>query len=614
MRFLFRRKQPKAALAQAIEYRKTGKLERAQRTVSDALEQAPENVALLVEAGRIAFARHDWASAITYFMRACHNDLGQARPGLILKIAAAYRHLNLFGAADSATKLVLDHDPFDQRALTEYAAIATKREDWPAAAARWVRLAESQAAKLISATFPQNAKSEAVLIEFGKFAFLRQDWTSALAYFLRSCGNDLSKASRDTVLKIAAAYRRTENFAEAESAVDQVLQFNPIQPDALREKAEIATAREDWPVAIARWSRLAEVSKRRNDQELAANRLLRVYALQHDGTAVERILHDQIGHDETPILKEIFGSDKWQTELVPKIAGGHIVAAKIHRTGGQAVFEKIRFNDTSARRERLFNSTFNQQMLDKGVSAPKFYGSIESSACISLFYDAIVPQRVDFNEETVQEIIHNITTLSQVRSDSNLQELHGLGAENDQTKPSPKAFAQVSRELKSNPRRGLATLRGATHRLQRLDTNLRGRFGGFYRMVDERSDRFEEIFAKLPNCLNHYDINRTNALRCRERKKIFLIDWELGDLGPLGYDFGYFLATASTPFRRVLSLFDTEIAKNIGATQAEKDAILFSIVFHYVLCSPITSAVWISAKPDESVIPAQKYIAERLAA
>ena len=120
--------------------------------------------------------------------------------------ASAYFQLRIEERKRPSTKAASQH-PGNTALAMEHAEIATRRQDWPAAASRW----------------------QAVLDGFG------------------------DNAPPKAYIRLSGAHRNQGNLEGAEAALNQGRAQHPENAALAMEHAEIATRRPDWPAALARW-------------------------------------------------------------------------------------------------------------------------------------------------------------------------------------------------------------------------------------------------------------------------------------------------------------------------------------------------------------------------
>ena len=167
-----------------------------------ALIRAPKMRAQAEEARRAG----NWREATYLWSKVADESADEATSDDFANLARAHRKNGDFDAATGAVERGLSKDPNSFRLAQERAEIAMALRDWPAAVESW----------------------QAMLVD----------------------GFD-GKGTSDVLASLARAHRKNRDFDAAVKAVERGISKDPSNLRLARERAEIAVAQRDWPVAVA---------------------------------------------------------------------------------------------------------------------------------------------------------------------------------------------------------------------------------------------------------------------------------------------------------------------------------------------------------------------------
>jgi len=484
---------------------------------------------------------------------------------LQLSQAAEHRRGRRFEACESILRLVLDAEPRNRAALTEFALLAMARREWNNAVDQW---------KAIVAAFPD---------------LPNRQW-----------------------LDFAKSLNAVGDFDAAEQIIERVLHKEPDHRVAVVRHAECAACRENWKEAIRRWEKVARI---RPDLEARAQRrILTANVNMRNDAQVTTLLKSIYHHDDDAFLASIFPFDSRETKLLSPLGGGHTLAARNHllqRNGKSlAVFEKLAWADAMSQRESAFNWAYNRLLRDNGVVTPEYFGSVASDSLRSLFFQSLSP--VSRTRDSDGEVMNMLIALAKLSPDPG-QSPTELVIDFDPTsfRGFPSLIGAV-RKLDSDPHallylrdRIALAMRGQECRSEELEA--------FFAEVERRYDRFRDLFSSINFCLTHHDVNRKNVPWCERNQRVFLIDWALGGITRFGYDFGYWFTGHRLTFAEIQSVHMDRILQEVASTVMEREILTFAIYFHYVMIASVLLPKWVAEIDRENFGQAIKWMRRTLA-
>ena len=257
--------------------------------------QGLNSVALATEHAEIAMRRRDWREALIRWQAVLEHFGDRVPASAYVQMGRAHCNLGNFEAAETTIKEGRTKHHNNADLAIEYAKIAMRRRDWPAAAARWQAVADEFGDASPPGVFMKLSRAHRSLgnfdvaeralqrgrtikpdsaelaAEHAEIAVARKDWPEAVARLevaLRACGD--RKRARFYVL-LSRAHRFQGNFELAEGAIAEGLASEPGSISVAVEHAEIASARKDWPEAVTRWQAILDGGP---DQPLRRTRAL----------------------------------------------------------------------------------------------------------------------------------------------------------------------------------------------------------------------------------------------------------------------------------------------------------------------------------------------------
>jgi tetratricopeptide (TPR) repeat protein len=194
-------------------------------------------------------------------------------PGLNLGLAQAYKAADQLAEAERFTTAALEHFPGNVPMLTLHADLASQRQDWAEAAARWGRLralapdrmdgtiGEIGALRQLGRLDEADALAEAALrtnpdnIElnssYAAVAAARQDWRDAADRLRRLL--TLAPDNLPAALGLVGALQRQGLLEEAEQVAAAAIERHPDNEPMLSAHAAIASHSKRWDKAVERW-------------------------------------------------------------------------------------------------------------------------------------------------------------------------------------------------------------------------------------------------------------------------------------------------------------------------------------------------------------------------
>jgi len=328
-------------------------------------------------------------------------------------------------------------------------------------------------------------------------------------------------------------------------------------------------------------------------RKIAKYRLVRLYARRSDNDRYDAFMKEEFLHDVLPYLREVTGKKEIQTELITPLAGGHIIASRIHSCDNVQIFEKVRRKDPSTDNETLMNKLLTAAESGYQEVSPTFWGEYESEDYVSMFFDNIDPVKIEIGSDTRTycEMIsryHRNISIPESTMPSNTEPDILL---NRAGRPSIRTMKDMSNGIGHNLEltKQLSDLGITT--ANTLNSTSMEQFFKHILTMDK-----DNLLTSNPVVVQHGDINKTNILYSRQFEKPYLIDWEISGFGYFGYDYGYLLSNQNLQFRDLLEtccyikqFYDDEYANP-----------LYAILFFYLICISFIRPGWVEGVGRES--------------
>lgn len=322
--------------AGATALRELGRLDEAMALLDEALRRFPNDGAPIVERAWLAHQQRDWNTAIALW-----EELRRRFPAQIAGYNGGAQALREAGRIEEAEAIVaagVNRFPADPGLAVEYAALAARRRNWTEATRRW---------ESVRTTFPEHSASytgaaqalreqrrfdeaDAILVEaltrfpndpgirsdYGWRAQIAGEWPEATRRWreMRECHPDHPVGYTAG----AVALREQRRFDEADALLAEAIERFPNERAPLIEYAWLATARRDWPQAVARWQ---QVRTRFPDQTDGYLRGAQALAATWQHEAAEQLLSDGMERfpDDAALAAEHAWSAFHRHELEPAV-------------------------------------------------------------------------------------------------------------------------------------------------------------------------------------------------------------------------------------------------------------------------------------------------------
>jgi len=134
--------KPEAYVYLSESYRRHGRLEMAEKYISQGITSHPDHAGILAEYTTIAAIRGERARAVELWEAYFQNNRKTAPAEAYVRLSLAYRNLGNLDRAEDIARRGMDTSPSHVGLLIEHAEIATERKDWPEAAKRWKTVLE----------------------------------------------------------------------------------------------------------------------------------------------------------------------------------------------------------------------------------------------------------------------------------------------------------------------------------------------------------------------------------------------------------------------------------------------------------------------------------------
>jgi tetratricopeptide (TPR) repeat protein len=259
----------------------------------------------------------EWREAIEDTQALLATKRENAPPGAYVELGRAHRVLGNFAAAEAVIEQGLARHRDHLGMMAERAEVAAARQDWPEAAARWLRVLGSHGervpanmyARLVRAHrlsgdfaaaeavardgFLRDRNHAGLAAEYAEIAMAQRHWPEAAERWQAVIAAYGERAPPVSVYsRLARAHRAIDDFTAAETAIRDGLARHPGDPGLAAEDAEIATAREDWREAITRWQAVIAAYGETAPPVSVYSRLARAHRMLGDLPAAEAAVRD----------------------------------------------------------------------------------------------------------------------------------------------------------------------------------------------------------------------------------------------------------------------------------------------------------------------------------
>jgi tetratricopeptide (TPR) repeat protein len=208
-------------VGEALAFCHLGRLDEAEALLCDAMDRFPDEPQPVLDHARVALLRRDWKEAAARWQKA--RSRFPERSITCLGEAWALRELGHLDEAEALLREAIDKFPGEAQLVVDYARVSEARGDWPEATCRW----------------------EAA----------RRQSPSDIAGFIGG----------------AIALREMRQFGQAEDLLRETIADFPANAQIWSLYADLATRRNDWAGALARWQ---EAQTRFPGQREFAHRIL----------------------------------------------------------------------------------------------------------------------------------------------------------------------------------------------------------------------------------------------------------------------------------------------------------------------------------------------------
>jgi GT2 family glycosyltransferase/spore maturation protein CgeB/tetratricopeptide (TPR) repeat protein len=263
-------------------HRALGDLDVAEAVVGQGLARHRNHLELTAEHAEIAMARRDWPAAIERWQLLLEKEGARASASVYLRLARAHR---LSGDVAAAAAVIDDgssRHPNHPGLTAEHAEIAMTRRDWPEAIKRWQAMLQAQPETAPASVYSRLARAHRIFgdlpaaetvvqtglarhrndvglaAEYAELAMAQRLWPEAIKRWQAIVAAGGVPAPASAYLRLARAHRLHGDLPAAEAVIRDGLQRHPRDLELTAEHAEIASARQDWTEAIARWQAIVD--------------------------------------------------------------------------------------------------------------------------------------------------------------------------------------------------------------------------------------------------------------------------------------------------------------------------------------------------------------------
>ncbi|MFZ3236902.1 MAG: tetratricopeptide repeat protein, partial [Stellaceae bacterium] len=234
-----------------------------------------------------------------------------------LGVGRARRVLGELASAETVIEQGLARHRGDLGLAAERAEIAMAQRDWPQAITRWravlgshgerapaniyLRLARAHrlsgdlaaAGAVVRDGLTRHRNHPALMAERAEIAMAQQNWSEAIKLWQAVIGAYGEKTPPAGVYpRLARAYRLLGELPAAETVIREGLAQHRADVGLMTEHAEIATAEQTWPEAIALWQAVIAAYAAKMPPANVYSRLARAYRLSGDFAAAETAVRD----------------------------------------------------------------------------------------------------------------------------------------------------------------------------------------------------------------------------------------------------------------------------------------------------------------------------------
>lgn len=329
--------------------------------------------------------------------------------------------------------------------------------------------------------------------------------------------------------------------------------------------------------------------------DMARFRLVRLFSQQNNDNAYNDIMHDCFSHVVDSFLCSVTKTTKINSKLVTPLAGGHIVASRLHVCGDHRIFEKVRRKVKATVQEGSINEALMSIESSLESVRPKYWGKYESESYVSMFFDDLQPEKCDVKEHC-SEICNLISRYHRQHPLDVLAD--GIPVFDDividaKGKPSIRTICGLSNQFGKSDIFAVKTIQEFGYSLS--DKTGAQHMRSFFSLILD--EKIRNMLGSNPVVLQHGDLNKTNILYSNRLGGLRLIDWEVAGPGILGYDFGYFLSQQNMEFSDLIVLC-ADLAKQYESEQYPN--VMFSILFFYLLCVSFLHPNWVKGVGKET--------------
>ena len=153
----------------------------------------------------------------------------------------------------------------------------------------------------------------ALMTEFAQVASAREDWVAAAIRWNELLENHGERAPAGAFIRFSQACRAQGALTRAEGIVNRGLETYASHPHLLRESARVAMALEDWPTALSRWENVSNTKIGHGSEVQAA--LVRAHRNLGNIDEAEAILQAALKkfHRNVPLLAESAVLENYRT-------------------------------------------------------------------------------------------------------------------------------------------------------------------------------------------------------------------------------------------------------------------------------------------------------------
>ena len=232
-------------------------------------------------------ARQDWPTAVKGWQKVLDNAGQTTPPRVFSRMSKALRKQNDLDAAETILCQGVSLHCHDLLLAQEFAELAVARGDWPEAVKRWgsvlnnfgecapvIAYAEMShalcrqgrfegAEAIVRRGMTLHPNDASLAREFAEIAMTREDWPEAIKRWQAALDIFGENSPGRVYDGMSQALRRYNELDAADAIVRHGMQLYPDDPNLVRECAELAWSRENWPEAVERWRTVLFLSRDR---------------------------------------------------------------------------------------------------------------------------------------------------------------------------------------------------------------------------------------------------------------------------------------------------------------------------------------------------------------